>query len=492
MKYIKQRYLSSWRALQFANKLLAKLRHRLSHCRNNETNPFLPRKKSLVITNNWNEFMKWANEEFRCMNFGYESSHWVVTDLPDGVATLAYPIGPFLSGLPDKSDPRTYPEYHALLLDLPLFPDRIACQKGKPFAAGIIEAFLNREDIKHVVVALSPDGDQEFLWRSLLPLLGNTKPIHRFSGESDPEAPFPVYPPEVHDALYEAALTRNTIDRLITYNLSRGLQLALGESVFMNRVQMSAFGCIAEREEEIDRFCSSERFDVYMEIEAEDGKYVGQWVIGPGHPARNEIAKSHGFVEEPSHRKGVARHILKQEIVEGGSIKSADGKKACSAEVLLKQLNSSRSRTWLARLSVTAEDQPVPKRCSEDSLHRAIFDFEDYLTERSPASGFLRQTLESLVKYRKTYVGPMSLVKGGYMKSYSMGYMLMDRGQSLVDSLKGLEIADPTYSARISKELIKLATRESGSPEALIEMVKADLRAFVERLKEVHEVLFNL
>ncbi len=32
-------------------------------------------KKTLVITNNWNEFMKWANEEFRYVNFGYESLH---------------------------------------------------------------------------------------------------------------------------------------------------------------------------------------------------------------------------------------------------------------------------------------------------------------------------------------------------------------------------------------------------------------------------------
>lgn len=449
-------------------------------------------KKTLVITDNCNGFVKCVDEEFKSVDFGYESFHWVVTHLPDGVAVLVHPIGPLSSSFCDKGDPRTFHEYHTLLSDLPLLPDHIACREGNHFGAHIIETFLNREDIEDVVVALSPDGDEEFLWRSLLPLLGNTKPVRRFTGETDAGASFPVYPPEVHDALYEAALTRNTIDRLITYNLSRGLQLALGESVFMNRVEISALGCIGEREEEIERFCSAERFGVYMEIEAEDGKYVGQWVIGPGHPARDEISKSHGFVEEPSHRKGVARQILKQEIVEGGLIKSVDGKKACSAEVLLKQLNSSRSRTWLSHLSVTAVDQPVPKRCSEDSLYRAIFDFEDYLTERSAAFGLPRQALESLVKYRQTYVGPMSLVKGGYMKSYSMGYMLMDRGQSLVDSLKGLEIADPTYSARISKELIKLATRESGSPEALIEMVKADLRAFVERLKEVHEVLFNL
>lgn len=451
-----------------------------------------PQKKTLVITDNWSEFMKWANEEFKSVGFGYESLHWVVTNLPDGVAVLAHPIGPFLSFFRDKNDPRTYHEYRTLLSDLPLLPDHIACQEGNRFGAHIIETFLNREDIEDVAVALSPDGDKEFLWRSLLPLLGNTKPVRRLSGEANAGTSFPVYPPEVHDALYEAALTRNTIDRLITYNLSRGLQLALGESIFMNRVQIGALGCIAEREEEIDRFCSAERFDVSMEIEAEDGKYMGQWVIGPGHPARDEIAKSHGFVEEPSHRKGVARKILKQEIVEGGSIKSADGKKACSAEVLLKQLNSSRSRTWLARLSVTAEDQPVPKRCSEDSLHKAIFDFEDYLTERSVASGLPRQALESLLKYRRTYAGPMSLAKGGYMKSYSMGYMLMDRGRSLVDSLKGLKMADPTYSARISKELIKLATRESGSAKALIEIVKEDLRDFVERLKEMHEFLFNL
>src|SRR5208337_397328 len=206
-----------------------------------------PQKKTLVITNNWNEFMKWANEEFRYMNFGYESSHWVVTDLPDGVAVLAHPIGPFLAAFHDKSDPRTYPEYHALLSDLPLFPDHIDCQKGKNFGAHIMETFLNREDIEDVVVALSPNGDQEFLWRSLLPLLGNTKPVRRFSGEADPGASFPVYAPEAYDALYQAALTRNMIDRLITYNLSQGLQLALGESVFVNRVQMSAFGCIAER-----------------------------------------------------------------------------------------------------------------------------------------------------------------------------------------------------------------------------------------------------
>ena len=324
-----------------------------------------------------------------------------------------------------------------------------------------MEAFLNREDIEDVVVALSPDGDQEFLWRSLLPLLGNTKPVRRFSGEADPEASFSVYPPEVYDALYQAALTRNIIDRLITYNLSQGLQLALGEPVFVNRVQMSALGCIAEREEEIERFCSSEKLDVYMEIKAEDGTYVGQWIIGPGHPARDEIAKSRGFLEKPWPRKDIARQILKQEIVEGGSIKSADGERSCSPEVLLKQLNSSRSPTWLSRLRVTAGDQPVPERCSESSLHGSLFDFEDYITEQSAVSGLPRRTLESLVEYRKTYAGPMSLVRGKYLKSYSMGYMLTGKGRRLTDSLKGLEIADPTYTARISKELIKLAVRES-------------------------------
>jgi hypothetical protein len=125
-------------------------------------------------------------------------------------------------------------------------------------------------------------------------------------------------------------------------------------------------------------------------------------------------------------------------------------------------------------------------------LHRTLFDFEDYITEQSAASGLPRRTLESLVTYKRTYIGPMSLVKGKYIRSYSMGYMLTGKGRSLADSLKGLAIADPTYSAGISKELIKLATRDSGSAEALIETVKEDLGAFVERLKEVHEVLFNL
>jgi hypothetical protein len=405
---------------------------------------------------------------------------------------LAHPIGPFLSAFHDKSDPRTYSEYHALLSDLPLLPDHIACQKGRSFGAHIIETFLNREDIEDVVVALSPDGDQEFLWRSLLPLLGNTKPVRRFSGEADPGAFFSVYPPEVYDALYKAALTRNIIDRLMTYNLSQGLHLALGESVFINRVQMSALGWIAEREEEIERFCSSEKLDVYMEIKAEDGKYVGQWIIGPEHPARDEIAKSRGFLEKPWPRKDIARQILKQEIVEGGSINSADGKRSCSPEVLLKQLNSSLSPTWLASLRVTAGDQPVPERCNESSLHESLLDLEDYITEQSAVSGLPRRTLESLVEYRKTYAGPMGLVRGKYLKSYSMGYMLTARGRRLADSLKGLEITDPTYNARISKELIKLAVCESSSPEALIEMVKEELRAFVDRLREVHEVLFSL
>ena len=443
--------------------------------------------KALVITDNRDGFIAWANEEFSSIGFGSESSHWVVTDLSDGVAVLAYPIGPFLSSFHDKSDPRTYSEYHALLSDLPLLPDHIACQKGNRFGAHIMETFMNREDIQEVVVALSPDGDKEFLWRSFLPLLGTTKPVRRFSGE--PGAFLPVYPPEVYDALYQAALTRNIIDRLITYNLSRGLQLALGESVFINRVQMSTLARIVEREEKIDRFCSSELFEVSMEIKAEDGDYVGQWVIGPGHPAYDEIATSHGFLEKPRPRKDVARQILKHEI---GSITSADGEKTCSPQVLLKQLNSSLSRTWLSRLIVTAGGQPVPKRCSDSSLHSALFDFEDYVAEQSAASGLPRRALESLVEYRKTYVGPVGLVKGKYVKSYSAGYALTYKGRTLADSLKGLEIVDPTYTATISKELIKLAVRESYSPEVLIEKVKEDLGAFVERLKEVHEVLFSL
>ena len=114
------------------------------------------------------------------------------------------------------------------------------------------------------------------------------------------------------------------------------------------------------------------------------------------------------------------------------------------------------------------------------------------MTEQSAASGLPRRTLESLVTYRKTYAGPMGLVKGKYVKSYSMGYMLTARGRSLADSLKDLAIADPTYRARISKEVMKLATRDSGSAEALIETVKEDLGAFVERLREMHEVLFSL
>jgi hypothetical protein len=248
-----------------------------------EEDPVPHQKKSLVITDNRDGFKKWANEEFRSIHFGNESSHWVVTDLPDNVAVLAQPIGPFLSSFHDKNDPRAYPEYHAMLSDLPLLPDRIACQRGNHFGAGIIETFLNKEDIGNVVVALSRDGNKEFLWRSFLQLLGNTKPVRRFSGTPDPGVSLPVtvYPPEVYHALYQAVLTRNMIDRLITYNLSKVLHLALGEPIFINRVQMSAFGRLAEREEEIERFCSAERFHVYVEIEAEDGKYVGQWVVGP-------------------------------------------------------------------------------------------------------------------------------------------------------------------------------------------------------------------
>jgi hypothetical protein len=134
----------------------------------------------------------------------------------------------------------------------------------------------------------------------------------------------------------------------------------------------------------------------------------------------------------------------------------------------------------------------VPERCSESSLHRAFFDFEDYMTEQSAVSGLPRRTLKSLVAYKRTYVGPMSLARGKYIRSYSMGYMLTYKGRRLADSLKGLEIVDPTYTMRISKELIKLATRESSSPETLIEKVKEDLRTFVERLEEIHEVLFTL
>ncbi len=134
----------------------------------------------------------------------------------------------------------------------------------------------------------------------------------------------------------------------------------------------------------------------------------------------------------------------------------------------------------------------MPERCNESSLHESVLDLEDYITEQSAVSGLPRRALESLVEYRKPYAGPMSLVRGKCLKSYSMGYMLTGKGRRLADSLKGLEIVDPTYTARISKELIKLAVRESSSPEALIETVKEDLGAFVERLKEVHEVLFNL
>jgi hypothetical protein len=147
------------------------------------------------------------------------------------------------------------------------------------------------------------------------------------------------------------------------------------------------------------------------------------------------IAKSHGFLEERPNGKNVARRILKQEIVEGGSIKSANGERGCSPELLLKQLKSSRSRTWLAHLRVTAGTQSVPERCSEGSLDRMLLNFGDYVTERSVASGLPRGTLESLVKYKKIYIAPMSLVRGKYMKSYSVGYRLTDRGRSLVDFL---------------------------------------------------------
>jgi len=215
-----------------------------------EEDSFPHQKKSLVITDNRDGFKRWANEEFRSVDFGNESSHWVVTDLPDNVAVLAHPIGPLLSSFRDKNDLRAYPEYHALLSDLPLLPEHIACQRANHFGAGIIEIFLNREDIEDVVVALSPHGNKEFLWRSFLPLLGNTKPVRRFSGAPDPGVSLPVtvYPPEVYDALYQAVLTRNMIDRLITYNLSQGLHLALGEPIFINRVQMSALGCIERKE----------------------------------------------------------------------------------------------------------------------------------------------------------------------------------------------------------------------------------------------------
>jgi hypothetical protein len=81
------------------------------------------------------------------------------------------------------------------------------------------------------------------------------------------------------------------------------------------------------------------------------------------------------------------------------------------------------------------------------------------VAEQSAASGLPRRALESLVEYRKTYVGPVGLVKGKYVKSYSVGYALTYKGRRLVDCLKGLEVVDPTYTARISKELIKLAVR---------------------------------
>ena len=79
------------------------------------------------------------------------------------------------------------------------------------------------------------------------------------------------------------------------------------------------------------------------------------------------------------------------------------------------------------------------------------------MAEQSAASGLPRRALESLVEYRKTYVGPVGLVNGKYVKSYSVGYALTYKGRRLVDCLKGLEIVDPTYTVRISKELIKLA-----------------------------------
>ena len=261
-----------------------------------EENSPPPQKKTLVITDNWNGFMKWANEEFRYINFGYESSHWAVTDLSDNVAVLAHPIGPFLSPSMIRAIPARTLSTTPYFPTSRFFPTTLRARKEnfwRPHNGDLSEQGRYRGRGS----GAQPGRRPRIPLAIPLAAARQYEACPQISRRGRPGSSFPIYPPEVYDALYQAALTRNTIDRLITHNAEPGSSTGAG------RVDLRESGpderpwLHSEKEEEIARFCSSEKLDVYMEIKAEDGTYVGQWIIGPEHPARDEIAKSRGFPE---------------------------------------------------------------------------------------------------------------------------------------------------------------------------------------------------
>ncbi|WP_219858584.1 DNA topoisomerase 3 [Bacillus inaquosorum] len=197
-----------------------------------------------------------------------------------GKAFITWGIG----HLVELAEPKAYKEEWAKwnLKDLPIFPEKfkfqVAEDKKKQF--NIVKKLL--KESSEIIIATDPDREGENIARSIINLAGaSNKPTKRLWANS-------LLPEQLRKAfadlkdgkdyvnMYVEAQTRQISDWLVGMNLSRLYTLLLQgqgvhESFSVGRVQTPTLYLIYQRKQEIENFVSKPFFELFANLETEDG-----------------------------------------------------------------------------------------------------------------------------------------------------------------------------------------------------------------------------
>ncbi|MEC0434431.1 DNA topoisomerase 3 [Bacillus subtilis] len=186
--------------------------------------------------------------------------------------------------LVELAEPKAYKEEWAKwdLKELPIFPEKFKFQVSEDTKKqfNIVKKLL--KESSEIIIATDPDREGENIARSIIALAGATnKPTKRLWANSLLPEPLRKAFADLKDGknyvnMYVEAQTRQISDWLIGMNLSRLYTLLLQgqgvhEAFSIGRVQTPTLYLIYQREQEIENFVSKPFFELFANLETENG-----------------------------------------------------------------------------------------------------------------------------------------------------------------------------------------------------------------------------
>jgi DNA topoisomerase-3 len=188
--------------------------------------------------------------------------------------------------------------------NLPVIPDEFALKPVAKHEARIklIRRLLKRADVEEIINACDAGREGELIFRYLMQLSGNRKPVRRLwlqsmTAEAIRDGFANLKPDEEFLALGEAAVCRSESDWLVGINATRAMtafnsQAGGFQLTPVGRVQTPTLAILVEREEKIRSFQPRTYFEVFGEFRLRGGTYRGRWFDETFQKSQDESARA--------------------------------------------------------------------------------------------------------------------------------------------------------------------------------------------------------